>query len=116
MSTHPNVILMAVFTPDGLTRKTLSSIKHDSIISDGNIEINGDTYFDTIMEDDYDDNFQISASEGDIVIHNHITYGYGEFISWDDAEKKKKVLEAWAIPLAKKHNCKVEIRLSANYW
>ncbi len=117
MSTHPNVILMAVFTPDGTTRKTAREIWTDcGADKDGEFKIGNHSFSTTIMESDYDESRQISANEGDIVFHDYLTYGYGETIEWGEVERRVGELRAWAEPLAQAHNCSVVIKLTANYW
>jgi len=128
MSTHPNAILMAVLTPEGLARKTLKAIveEYPDKNSDGEFDYEsvrvpgldgiGEAFHCKVMEDSYDEDNQISAEEGDLVFHYLVTYGYGEFISWSDLEHKKTLLETWAGAVSEKHHCSYEIRVSANYW
>lgn len=121
MSTHPNVILMLCLTPDNVTRKTHRDIctemgVDNSRDSGGDIKIGSEDYSHIVMESDYDEGFQISAKEGDIVVFNLVTYGYGECILWDKLATQKKELEDWAIGICERYNCKAEILVSANYW
>ena len=119
MTTHPNVILMAVLTPDGLARKTMREIRaeqtrHYSNNTDfliGKIE-----YSSLIMESSYNKDLQIGAKEGSLVFFDFVTYGYGETISWVTLAKQQEILEQWAQKTCVEHNCKYEIRVSANYW
>ena len=122
MSTHPNVILMAVLTPDGLSRKTMkaileheSSIEPEVVIVPGSTDHN-DKFRALVMEDDYNESDQIGAPEGSLVFFDLITYGYGESLTWENLETRKDKLEQWAQRTAKEHDCSYEIRISANYW
>jgi hypothetical protein len=115
MSTHPNVLLILKLTPDNLTRKTYRDILTDNDAED-DIAIGDTEYHCKVMEDDYDDSYQISANEGDIIVFDLVTYGYGESITFDELTKKKDELEAWAKITCKKHNCSYGISVSANYW
>ncbi|HEY5959159.1 MAG TPA: hypothetical protein VIV60_21525, partial [Polyangiaceae bacterium] len=67
-------------------------------------------------ESSYDDDWQISANEGDLVFLKMVTYGYGEHISWANLETMKTALEAWCKDICERFHCKYEIRVSANYW
>ncbi|MGD9157169.1 MAG: hypothetical protein PVG39_02060 [Desulfobacteraceae bacterium] len=117
MSTHPNVILMAVLKPDDLARKTMREILAEfKVENDDDIKIGSKDYIWIIMEDDYDEGYQISSDEGDLIFFDLVTYGYGEFINWEKLEKQKQELEIWAKDICEKHNCQYEIRVSANYW
>ena len=117
MSTHPNVILLLTLTPDGLARKTYRAIVGaNADPDDAALEIGGERYNVRVMEDDYDDGFQISAKEGDIIIFDYVTYGYGEKIAWDKLEAQKVALEAWAKEAAERHHCTYTISVTANYW
>lgn len=118
MSTHPNVILLAILTPDDLSRKTMRDILADEGIEDSNkdIKINGIDYSHLIMESEYEEGYQISGKEGDLLFFDLITYGYGEFVTWEKLEAQKQSLEDWAKQTSEKHHCSYEIRVSANYW
>ena len=122
MSTHPNVILFVALSPDGLTRKTLKDILSDSNLSikeDGeipDIKIGNEAYHVNVMEESYNESDQISAKEGDIVLHDLVTYGYGEKIEWDKLVERKTSLEEWAKVISIKFNCSYKIYVSANYW
>lgn len=120
MSTHPNVILMLVLTPDESSRKTFRSICSDAgaEIEEGSaqIRIGERTYTARVMENEYDDDFQISASEGDIVVYTFMTYGYGEKVDWDSLSIRRSELDAWAMPAASAHKCKAVVYVTANYW
>ncbi len=68
------------------------------------------------MESDYDESMQLSSKEGDLLIYDLITYGYGESIDWNELESQKRDLEAWAKQTSEKHHCSYLIRVTANYW
>jgi hypothetical protein len=118
MSTHPNTILLLIVKPDGLTRRTLRDIlaETDTDQDDLYIKINGEDYRALVMEDGYNDDYQITAEEGDIVFFDFVTYGYGDVIEWDKLEKRKSDLEEWAIGICERHNCTYKIVVTANYW
>lgn len=117
MSTHPNVILMAVLTPDGLTRKTWKEILEDNVVkSDNYVIIYGNEYNSMVMETDYHKGFQIAGDEGDIVFFDFVTYGFGDSVTWDELEKRKTELETWAKETSARHHCNFKILVSANYW
>ena len=119
MSTHPNVILMSVLTPDDLSRKTMRDIciSEGTEYEEGTEIVIGDTeYCPLIMESDYDESLQISAKIGDLVFYDLITYGYGDTINWDKAEKLKMQLAQWSNLICSRFNCSYEIYLSANFW
>lgn len=121
MSTHPNVIIMVVLTPNNTTRKTLRAIvehyEKEHIDSEaGYIRIAGDDYNYIIMEDDYHEGYQISAKEGDIVFFDMVTYGYGEVISWEDLSTAKDKMSTWAEDVCSLFDCTSSIKITANYW
>jgi len=118
MSTHPNTILMVALSPHGLTRKTLQAIRDEAGVTEDyhEIKIGGRDYSATVFEGDYDEGYQIASKEGDIVLHQHITYGYGESVTWDELQKAKEELEEWAKGICERHACDYQIRISANYW
>ncbi len=116
MSIHPNVVLLLILTPDDLARKTYRNILEEYKSNDSEIKIKDIEYNIGVMEGDYLEDFQISANEGDIVIFDLVTYGYGEKISWDKIETQKKDLEKWACDICKKYHCKQRIFITANYW
>jgi len=118
MSTHPNVILMVVITPEGLSRKTMKKILADNGIDDpeGEITIGTEQYRFIVMEETYDKSNQIEAKEGDLIFFDLVTYGYGESITWSNLQERKEALERWAFETSGKHHCSFEIRVSANYW
>ena len=118
MSTHPNVILMAVFTPDDLSRKTYRAMCDElgDDVADMGFKIGQRNYNLTIMESDYDDSWQISAAEGSIVAHDYLTYGYGEVVTWEDLTAAKEALDEWARSICERHHCTHSIQITANYW
>jgi hypothetical protein len=116
MNTHPNAILMVALTPDDLSRKTMRAILEEGETNCGDIVIGSADYHSVIMESDYDEGFQVSAREGDLVFLDMVTYGYGETVLWQKLEEQKNELEEWAKDICKRHNCSYEIYVTANYW
>lgn len=120
MSTHPNAILMVVFTPDNLARKTHRAIVEEYGLKDidDKLQVGGDTYHHFVMENSegYHQGFQITAPEGSIVFFDYVTYGYGEVIDWDGLQKQKEPLEEWAKGICERHHCSYKIQVTANYW
>lgn len=120
MSTHPNAMLLLVLTPDDLTRKTMRTIVADAggDVNDDSpkVKIGNEDYYVTIMEDDYDESYQISAKAGDIVLHDFLTYGYGEKIAWAQVVERAAALQAWADVAREKYRCTAQVYISANYW
>ena len=117
MSTHPNALLILAMTPDDLARKTYREILESiGVDADDSIKVGNDTYHHRVFEDDYDQSHQISANEGDIVLWDCVTYGYGDTIDWDKLAAQKAALEEWAKSICEKHHCKPRIYISANYW
>src|ERR1700704_6319371 len=114
MSIHPNAILQFSLTPDDLSRKTFRGIvdkycegEYESPgfdIGKGNFHIH-------IMEeeDGYNRGYQIKGKEGDILIFDHITYGYGETILWDDLIKLKEEAEIVIKKICEEFNCSYEV-------
>ena len=119
MSTHPNVILIAVLTPDDLARRTYRAImeKYTSPEDlDPQIKIGEGEYRCKVMEEDYDEDMQISAPEGSIVLYELVTYGYGEKVAWEKLDKMRADLKEWLDEACLQYACKAEIFVSANYW
>lgn len=120
MSTHPNAILLLCLKPDDLARKTYRAILADAGADPDDespdIKIDGESYHCRVMESSYDDGFQITANEGDIIVFDFVTYGYGELIAWDRLAAKKVALDAWAAGICERHKCKPSIYVTANYW
>jgi len=92
---------------NGITGEDLRESRDDDEICIGDASYNT-----LVMEDDYDDGWQISGEEGDLIIFDLVTYGYGEEISWKDLQSKVDSLETWAI----QHSLNYRISISANYW
>lgn len=119
MSSHPNVVLLLRLTPDGLSRKTLRDILFGDPTNspdDESINIGGTDYSYLILEDSYDDDWQVSGKEGDLLFFDLVTYGYGKSISWDELATKKESLESWAQSICQSHSCDYEIVVTANHW
>lgn len=119
MSTHPNAMIVGVLTPDNLARKTFRAIIDEAgaSLEDPQIKINGRDYGIFVMDgESYDEGYQISAPEGSIVLHDYLTYGYGEWIEWEQLALVKYELEFWLSGIAERHQCTYSIRISANYW
>ena len=117
MGIHPNAVLLLVLTPDDLTRKTHRGIiqKYSSDDED-EVKIGDKDYSIRVMEDDYLEGFQISASEGDIVVFDMVTYGYGAKISFNELSVQKEALEQWAKDVCQEFKCSYQIFITANYW
>jgi hypothetical protein len=122
MSVHPNVILLCTLTPGGLARKTYRSLVEKYKRRQGYEEeqpdlLIGDTdYHCLVMENSYEEGWQISSKEGDILVFDLVTYGYGEQISWEKLETQKTDLENWAKHVCEEFHCKYGISVTANYW
>lgn len=117
MGSHPNAILMLVLTPDDAARKTHRAIVAEcGVDDDEDIKIGEHGYSHRVMESDYDENWQISAEEGDIVLHDFLTYGYGENVEWSKVEERKAALAEWATGICERHRCTHKIYITANHW
>lgn len=117
MSIHPNTMLLLALTPNDLARKTYRDILAEAGVDDDtDITIGGEGYHHQVMEEDYDEGAQIQAREGDIVLWDLVTYGYGERITWAKLEAQKAALEEWAKGVCERHKCGYEIFVTANYW
>ena len=117
MSTHPNAILLLALTPEDLARKTYRAILDDAKVEDDDdIKIEGTDYHHCVMEEEYNESYQVSAKEGDIVLLDMVTYGYGETIEWVKLEAQKNSLEEWAKSVCEKFHCTYKIFITANYW
>lgn len=117
MSSHPNVILMAVLTPDELPSDTMRAIlATNSADANGHFDIIDVSYRSILMRDVYDSDLQISASEGDLVFYDLVTYGYGDTITWEKLQERQSDLAVWALRMCIEHHCKYKIMVSANYW
>jgi hypothetical protein len=117
MGTHPNTLLILALTPQGLSRKTLADILAETNTDpDRDVMIGGEEYHHLVMEESYNESWQISSAEGDLLFFDYLTYGYGEARSWAAVEAQKNSLEEWAKGICERHHCTYEIRVSANYW
>jgi hypothetical protein len=122
MSTHPNAMLLCVLTPDQGSRKTARELyaefgkDQEYDYSEGYLVIGGRDYSIEVMESDYEDGYQISANEGDIVLHLYLTYGYGETVTWGELVPMVEALNAWADANGEKFQFSYETRIGANYW
>lgn len=120
MSTHPNAILAVALTPDDLARKTYRAIleycQQDINYEDPDFKLDNERYHISLMEEAYHESWQLSASEGDIVAHGFLTYGYGDTLRWEEVEDRKKKLENWALEMCRRFNCTYKIFITANYW
>lgn len=144
MSTHPNVILKCTVKAEGTTRKLLRKLlsQNREEIPDSNLPpmlntkgekvtnrfggyilesrsedqliIGNHAYYTIVMEEGYDESWQISGEEGDLIIFDLVTYGYGEDISWDDLNKRVEDIKSWAYQPSR--NLEYTISVSANYW
>lgn len=120
MSTHPNAILMLTLQPQDLPRKTLRAILEaagvDPDEESPSIKIGEHDYTVRLMEDSYDESFQIGAPVGTIVLHDFLTYGYGDKCSWEQAAAQQIALREWAQAACETHHCTIhEIAITANY-
>jgi len=118
MSVHPNTMLMAHLSPDDLPRRTFLAIPAEAGagLDDPRVKIEGDAYHLSLM-DGYDEEFQITAESGEIVLMDMVTYGYGEHVAWDKLEAQKRRLEAWLVEACQRHRCGAfRISVGANYW
>lgn len=118
MSTHPNAILLLTLKPDDLSRKTYRKLLESEGLTDSenSITIGKISYNHKIMETDYCKDWQISADEGDIIIFDMVTYGYGANIEWSVLEQQKNELEEWAKAKCEQLSCTYKIQVTANYW
>ncbi len=117
MSSHPNAILQLNLTPDDLPMRTWRAITDDEGIgSDEDISIGSEDFHHVVLQEDYDESYQIGGKPGDIVVFKMVTYGYGDFIPWGEFLQMHSALEAWAEKACKAYNCSFEIRVTANYW
>jgi hypothetical protein len=121
MSTHPNAILLLRLKPDDLARKTLRAIldgigvKQDDD-GGGYAKIGERDYSIRLMESSYDEDNQISADEGDIIVYDLVTYGYGECIEWSKLSAQRASLAEWATGICERHKCTASFYITANYW
>lgn len=119
MSTHPNVMLQCVLTVDDGSRKTERALLEDYAgtgMYDDYVKIADLHYKVSVMGSDYDEGYQISADEGQIVLHEYLTYGYGETVDFETVCKRAAELKEWAESAKEKHKFSYVIRIGANYW
>lgn len=117
MGTHPNAILAVALKPDAGSRKTHRAIMEEAGLDmDADIKIGGFDYHVEVMETDYDEGYQLAADEGDIVLFDMVTYGYGETIAWDEMVKRQAALKEWADGICERHKCTAKFFVTANYW
>lgn len=120
MSTQPNAILLLCLKPNDLARKTLRAILaekgNEADSEDARVKIGAEKHSIMVMENGYDEGFQITADEGDIIVFSYVTYGFGERIAWDNLVEKKAAFEAWAKGICERHKCSYSIFVTANYW
>lgn len=144
MSTHPNVILKCTIKVPGTTRSMLRFLlaqnreeipdealpfwlnsrgeiikKLDGSSSrisrdDDQIAIGNDVYHTLVMETGYDESMQIAGKEGDLILYDLVTYGYGKEVAWSDLQSRVDSLEKWAAQPQRNLDCRISI--SANYW
>jgi hypothetical protein len=108
---------MAVLTPESNPRETAKAIAEANNANEyDQILIGGVQYRCLLMRDEYDSNDQIGAKEGDFVVFDLVTYGYGATITWQNLCDRQQALEVWAAMASEKFHCKHEIFVSANYW
>lgn len=119
MSTHPNAILLLVLKPDDLARKTFRAIiegEGKKVEDNPDLKIGGEIYHIEVLEGDYHDGYQIGADEGDILVFDMVTYGYGEKIEWDKLAAQKVALAEWAAGICERYKCSASFFVTANYW
>lgn len=110
-------MLLLALKPDDSTRKTFRAIMAEAgKAEDDDLKIGDADYHIVVMEGSYDDNNQITADEGDIVVFDLVTYGYGERIEWDKLAAQKAALEEWAKGICERHKCTASFYVTANYW
>lgn len=124
MSVHPNTLLIAVLTPDDLPSKTYRAIcadvdpsyDPDDLDEVEEVEIGECTYSVSLWDKDYDEDLEVSAPRGSIVLYGFATYGFGEKIEWAKLVALKDALDARVQELCAAHRCTAQIYVSANYW
>lgn len=117
MSTHPNAILLLTLTPQDLARKTMAAILAETNTgTDDDVKIGSEKYHHAVMESDYNDSWQISSKEGDLLFFDLVTYGYGEQVSWEKLVAQARELEEWAKGICERHHCTYKLSVTANYW
>lgn len=79
------------------------------------VVISGRSYTATVFdEEEYDDGYQIEGKEGQIVLHEYLTYGYGETVEFSEVVRLVNNLRAWADDRSMIFDHSV--RIGANYW
>ena len=122
MSTHPNAIMQLTLQPQDLPRKTMRAILTDAgrdpDEDSPSLDLGGEyDYHVKLMENAYDEDSQIAAPEGSIVLHGFLTYGYSDKLEWSKVAAQYEKLKAWADAVCEKHHCTIhEIAITANYW
>jgi hypothetical protein len=131
VSTHPNALLIAELSPNDLPRKTYKALKvelgKDPEDDDLDVDIPTgvdspnrwelvDSYHTFLAQDGYEEDKQITAAPGSIVLWDPVTYGYGERIEWDKLAAQKDRLDDWCKGICEKLQCTHKIYISANYW
>ena len=123
MSIHPNAMLLLTITPDGLARQAMRAIRAEhpvvddkEIVDDDEIMIGALPYKSMVMESTFDEDYQISGEEGDLIFWQFLTYGAGEQIDWETLVAQHAVLDAWAQDICARHHGTYRISISANYW
>lgn len=131
MSTHPNALLIAELSPDELPRKAYKALKvecgEDAEGDDLEVKISTgvespnrwetyDGYHTFLADSSYNEDSQISAAEGSIVLWDPVTYGYGERVEWAKLAAQAQRLEEWCKRIGEKLRCTYKIYVSANYW
>jgi hypothetical protein len=112
-------MLQCVLTVNDGARKTQRALKAaypGKYTDEDRIKIGERDYSLTVMESDYDEGYQISADEGQIVLHEYLTYGYGETVAVDDMLARIAAVKAWAEEAKGPHGFTYEIRIGVNYW
>ena len=112
-------MLMAHLSPGDLPRKTFLAIlaDHGASEEDTNIKIKGTEYNAVLMDEDYDEGWQISGTPGEIVLMDFVTYGYGERIQWDKLDAQRAALAAWVDANKERYDLQdTSISVGANYW
>lgn len=120
MGRHPNALLILLVTPDDLPWRTYQEMLDAFRAEDGDgyIKIGKHDYQIYVCDsDEYSEDYQIKAKEGQVVIFDMVTYGFGQVLTWNEMLEQKQELEAWAEANKEKFRfTKWEIRVGANYW
>lgn len=125
MSTHPNAMLQLVLTPLDPSFDAFQYFgwqqpeDNEDNDPDLNFElrIGERDYTATVFTedgDDYNEHWQINGEAGQVIIHDYITYGYGETITFKALVDRANELMEWAV---KHHEAfSYTLRVGANYW